>query len=374
MAVAMALLLASCANGDDTTEASAGEDGEFRSPIAEYLGEESFGFSPGDEAENEARQIELNEQVQACMAAEGFEWEPNPEEGRFFGGPPIDDEGLEWGSDEWTAKYGLGISTLAFPQDMVGPDLIGTSESFGFEAEHEDPNQEYVEGLSESEQEAYYATLYGDDQGPDIDFEALTQEEIDAAFEEYFADYVPTGCFPEAEQEVFGFGPAGPGYWQEFGDDLEAMYEDIQNDPRIVEAEQATSSCMSDKGLDYTNMETLYMDFDERMRPLYDAVYNQVGPGPGGFDEDELESMTEEELDELFAPQPLSDEQKATLGEIQADEIELAVALLECGGNQEERSQLFQEVAIEYEERFIEENREALDAYRNEQQSEDQDE
>ena len=161
MAIAMALLLASCANGDDTTEASAGEDGEFRSPIAEYLGEDDFGFNPGNEADTEARQIEFNEQVQACMAAEGFEWEPNPEEGIFFGGPPIDDEGLEWGSDEWTAKYGLGISTLAFPQDLVGPDLLGTSESFGFGGEHEDPNQEYVEGLSESEQEAYYATLYG---------------------------------------------------------------------------------------------------------------------------------------------------------------------------------------------------------------------
>jgi len=371
LVVMAVFVMFAAACGDTTTETSDAANGEqeWRSPLAEYMGVD-LGFDFGDEAEMEARQLEVNEKVAACMAAEGFEWKPDPEE-MMMAGPPVDDEGLEWGSDEWTAKYGFGVSTMAFPQETVGPDLIGSPDSFmDFEGEeYVDPNAEYLEALSEAEREEYFATLHGDDQGPDIDFEAMTEEEIDAALEEYYSDYVPTGCMNEAQEEVMGFG--GRDYFMEFQDELEKLYEQIEDDPRIASFEQEISTCVSEKGLSYTDMQTMYEDLDERMRPLYDEAFNQQPTDMPS--EEEMASMSEREMQELFAPK-LSDESKATLGEIQADELALAAAVQECGGNDADRAAVYQEVTIEYEERFIEENRAALDAYLAEQESENEDE
>lgn len=364
MATVVALLGAGCSSDDGDTSAGAPGE-EWESPLAEYMGLD-VGFDFSDEGEAEAQQLEINEMVTACMAAEGFEWKPDPRES-MMAGPPLDDEGLEWGSDEWTAKYGFGISTMAFPQETVGPDLLGSNDSFMMEEEEgTDPNATYVESLSEAEQEEFYATLYGDDQGPDIDFEAMTEEEIEAAMEEYYSDFIPTGCMNEAQDDVMGFG--GSGYFMEFQDELQNMYEQIEEDPRIAALDQEIASCVSDKGLVYTDMQAVYEDLEERMQPLYEEAYNQ-GPDEILSDE-EMASMSEREMQELFGPK-LSDEARATLAEIQTDELALATAVQECGGNEEARFEVYQEVSIEYEERFIEQNRAALDAYLAEQDAED---
>lgn len=363
--LAIALTLTSCGSGQGG-DSAAPESEEWRSPIAEYLGiNQSFGF--GDEADFEALQIEVNERVTACMAAEGFEWLPNPQEMQMMDVAEAAD-GLEWGSDEWVAKYGFGISTMAFPQSTVGADLVGSNDDYVQDVEEgADPNQEYVENLSDSEREAFYAALHGDDRGPDIDPSTMTEEEIEAAVDEYYADYVPTGCMNEAQEEIMGFG--GPGYFQEFQDELETMYEQIQDDPRVTEFEQEIAACVADKGLSYSDMQSLYEDLEKRMEPLYESTY---GNDPFvGLSEDEiqsqLENMTEAEMQELFTPK-LSDENLALLAEIQADEITLAVAVSECGGNEKAQQAVFEEVRIEYEERFIEENRAALDAFLAEQE------
>jgi hypothetical protein len=128
---------------------------------------------------------------------------------------------------------------------------------------------------------------------------------------------------------------------------------------------------VSDKGLSYTDMQTMYEDLEERMQPLYEQAYNEEPTDMPS--EEEMASMSEREMQEMFAPK-LSDEAKATLGEIQADELELAVAVQECGGNDADRASVYQEVTIEYEERFIEENRAALDAYLAEQETDNEDE
>ncbi len=366
-----------CGSGTDTEDAASGtsddaSEDEWESPIADYLGIDTAGFGPGDEGESEAKQIEVNESVTTCMAAEGFDWLPDPNESTFAFGADSED-GLEWGSEEWTAKYGLGISTQAFSQEQVGPDLIGHTygQTDGPEAGYIDPNADYLEGLSDAEREEFYATLYGEDQGPDIDFEALTEEEVEAAFNEYYADYEPTGCMELAQQDIFGFGPGGDDYWSQFSEELQEMYEQMQEDPRITAADQKVSECMAGKGVEYTDMETVYESYNEKMEPLYEAVFNQ---DPGfAIDEEQMQEMSEEELNEMFRPQDLTDEQKTTLGEIQDEEIKLAVGLGECGGDEDALEGLYQEVSIEYEQRFIDQHREALDAYKAEREAESDD-
>lgn len=359
---ALALVTSACGGSDDADDdTSAGSADEWRSPLAEYTGE-GAGVDFSDEAAVEAKQLEVNEKVKSCMAAEGFEWQPDPQE-QMMSGPPTDDEGLEWGSEEWTAKYGFGISTMAFPQDVVGPDLVGSSDSMmaGMEGEYVDPNQDYLSTLSDAEQQEFYATLYGDDQGPEMT-EDMTEEEIQAAVDEYYADYVPTGCMIEAQEEIFGFGGGG-GFYMEFQDELQTMEEQVQEDPRIAGFEQEIASCVADRDQSYTDMETVSMDFEKRMQPIYDDTWSQQPE----VSEADMAEMTEEEMNALFAPK-LSDENKALLGQIQADEIALAAAVQECGGNDEERFKLYREVYAEYEERFIEDNKAALDAYLAEQE------
>src|SRR5665647_1752015 len=56
--------------------------------------------------------------------------------------------GLEWGSKEFTEQYGYGITT----NPVLGEDA----------AQPEDPNAEYVAGMTPTEQEAYYTALYGE--------------------------------------------------------------------------------------------------------------------------------------------------------------------------------------------------------------------
>ena len=366
MLAVVALMLAAC--GSDTTETTSDDDTNvaMESPLAEYMGLDT-GFDFGDEAAMEAKQLEINEQVTACMAAEGFEWQPNPMESIMAG--PADEGGLEYGSEEWVAKYGFSISTMAFPQEVVGADLIGYSdESFMGVSEEEfsDPNEEYLNTLSDSERDAYYATLYGDDQGPDIDFEAMTEEEIEAAMNEYYADYVPTGCMNEAQEDIMGFG--GRDYFIEFQSELEELYEQIENDPRLVELEQDTAECVSDKGLIYTTAADVRGDLEERMQPLYMEAY-ETDP-MSGLTEEQMNSMTDDQLNELMMPR-LSDESLDVLAEIQADELELAAAVVECGGSVDGpwNTELFNEVRIEYEQRFIDDNKAALDAFLAEQES-----
>ena len=128
-----------------------------------------------------------------CMREQGFEYTPQDvDNGSFFGG--IGDD-LPYFSDEWVEKYGFGITTQSFPQSQVG-DLVGYNDERGILNGSEipqDPNQEYLETLSEGEREAYEAALWG--LPPDFGEGEPTEED--------FANFEPSGCQFEAFDEAF---------------------------------------------------------------------------------------------------------------------------------------------------------------------------
>ncbi len=348
--------------GSETDTGSSGED--YESPLAEYV--DGFGFS-GDPEEMEAQMRDqqrlINEQVVECMAAEGFEWIPD-DESMMFMGAPTDPEGIEYGSDEWVAKYGFGISTQMFPQEVVGPDLVGMDEEIygGPGEEYEDPNAEYVNTLTEAETEAYYEALYGSDSGPEID-ESMSEEEMDEAFRAWEATHEPTGCMNIAQEDIFG----GEDFYLEFGDELEDMWERVESDPRIVEANAEIAECMADKGLDFTSLEDANEEIWSRVEPLQQEIYGAMEQID--ISEEEAEALSPEELDELFTPE-LSDEAKSKLADIQAEEIELAVAVNECGGGYRQQEDLYRQVQFDIETRFVEENRAELEEFKARQEQE----
>jgi hypothetical protein len=163
--VAALAVLTACSSPDGAS------DDVPSSPLSEYL-EAIWGsdLSPKEQQrEFEERQKKTEELVAQCMADEGFEYTPNIQDSSWVGS-----DDLIWEPDdrEWVAQYGYGYVNSPQPP---------TPEE---EQVYEDPNQDYVDGLSMSEQNAYYVALYGETNGE----------------EEY--DWKTAGCMGAAQQEV----------------------------------------------------------------------------------------------------------------------------------------------------------------------------
>lgn len=336
--LALFALLTSCGGGNDTEAGGAGEAAS--SPLAEYFGVD---YS-NDPEEAQAQVVEderaRQEAIAACMKREGFEYIPqDPTRYIQFGST----DGEEYGSDEWTAKYGFGISTQRFPQSALGPDLVGYDESqMGIDIE--DPNMEIQEALSPEEQAAYQEALYGDMSAFEID-PTLSEEEQQEAMENM--NYQPGGCEGEA---MNASNDLSQKVYTEFSDEMDAVYERIQADPRIVEAEQKVKDCVADKGLDYPGQEEVYTLFEEQLTEIDGQV---TYPG-AELTEDDFAKMSEAELQALSTQPPvIPDEAKAKLAEIQAEEIALAKAVNECDGSMDDQTKLYMEVSAEYEQEFV---------------------
>lgn len=325
----------------DSTVAGSGEGS------AETLSDFFGGTSDPEEAEAEYREREARTQeaVRRCMAEEGFDYipvEPPPESFAF------DDTTQE----EFAAKQGFGITTW-----------IGNEEQFaGQESEWVDPNQEIVEAMSDSEREAYFEALYGSEEEQQ---EGMTVEtDPDSGEEIYISEGFGPGCYGEAQEAEYG---NQDDLWEELGPELEAMYERVQADPRIVEANQEWSTCMSEEGYDFESPESMYdsafRDFEQRLEEI-------VGPNGGfvdpfeGWTEEEINTFFEEksqdEIDAFFeqAQNQEPDYDEEALAALQQEEIDLAVASARC---QSAIDEAFQDVYAEHEAEFIDQHREELE-------------
>lgn len=292
------------------------------------------------EAQWEDQERERQILIAECMAEQGFEYQPVEYPGSSVSFGPGGD--LDPTTREYAEEYGFGWSTTFFEDQEYMDDEF---------ADWVDPNQEYVDGLSESAQEAYYLALYGEE--PEID-PSMSEEEIDALFEENPELFGPQGCEGEAWQDSSPFGDAEK-VWREFGDQLNDLYERVQADPRIVAVQDDWAECMAGKGYAFSSMDDMYMQLDERMQELWgeDAYVDPLAD----FTEEEIAELTDEDFEELFAG-PAVDEE--VLAEIQAWEIAMAVDSFDCGGTT--MFEDFEEIFGEYQDEFIEQNLDAIRA------------
>ncbi|MEM7338973.1 MAG: hypothetical protein AAF467_10015 [Actinomycetota bacterium] len=356
LASASVLLFAACAGGTSGSTNAEGDgvsaEGGFTSPIAEFLGEETFDFSDPEAAEARYLEEERARQdvIAQCMADQGFEYVPFvPDTGFGF----IASDGLEYGSEEWVAKYGFGITTTWFSQEEVGPNLIGNDYGNFEEAFANDPNQEIRSGMSDAEAEAYDGALYGDQSFFEVD-ETLSEEEAEAQFDDFEPNFEEMGCQGQAYNESDGNTAA---FYQEFNDDLDVMYERMEADPRVQEVEREVAECVTGKGLEYTDID----EVNERLFEEVSALESQVGfPGENLTDED-FENMSPDEIEAIYnQPRELPEEVLTKLGELQAEEIELAQAVEECGGGFDAQQDLAFEILAEYEQEFLDDNADRL--------------
>jgi hypothetical protein len=276
-----------------------------------------------------AREQDRQEQIAACMEALGYEYTP-VDLARFtsFGSP---DQPAR-GSDAWVARYGFGITTTWLTQAEAGADLVGRDEATGEGTA--DPNQARFEEMTAAEQEAYTTALYGpptDDPGAP-----------------------PGGCEGEASTAL---GEAAHRFHEEFGDELDAIYQQAAADPRLSQVPDSVIDCVAAKGLEYTSDEAVSERFN---RELVAVEASMSHPAAELTDED-FATMSSEELDAVLGqPRALSDEGRALLATLQAEEVELALAVNECGGGAEARNERFRQIVLEYEQQFLDDHGDRL--------------
>ena len=363
-------------DGDDASSESGDPWENYTSPIQEFLGVDFSNFDDEDfQQQLVEQQQEAEEAVAVCMRELGWEYTP-VDQSQFLdfstdglAGP----DGLEFGSDEWVAKYGLGITTQAFAQSEVGPDLVGFDDSKFEESDSSivDPNEEYVSSLGPAEQEAYFADLHGD--FPEFD-ETLTEEEQNAVFD----DFEPTGCQAEAfgDGGVFG-SEAQTEFFETFGDDLDDLYTRVESDPRIVAEQGQLVDCLAGSGHTISADEDPWFQFSEMFEPELDALFgSDESFDDEPFDEESFEdpfegvdpeTLSEEEIDAILSEfnsgPSLNDEQLATLADLQQRELDLAADVLECEPgffSGQGVSEVFFEVLAEYEQEFLDTNASAI--------------
>jgi hypothetical protein len=345
-------------SGDDATSTTEATDPDDPQSMAEF-----FGWNSDNPEEDQARWRDEEERrqelIRVCMAGEGFDYTPvkQPEESYTVWGP--EDE------EEMARTQGFGISTWYGNED----------EFSGPEVEWEDPNQEMVEAMSESEQQAYYEALYGTEEeqmeGAVTEVDPDTGEEY-TTFE---GDFYGAGCEGEASEEIWGDQSQGEDLWAELEPEMTAMYERVQADPRIVALNDEWSKCMADAGYEYESQDKMYETIYEDTPGSLQARFNEiVGPDGGwvdpmeGWTEEEIEAFfeekTQDEIDAFFEQaqqESQADIDEEALAALQQEEIDLAVANFECQGDYWET---YQEISEEYEADFIAANRETLEKIR----------
>ncbi len=262
MVGAVALTLSAC-----SALPGASELDPAKSPLSEYF---SAIYGDGsDESEWQDKQNQVEELVAECMTEEGFEYVPvdySQQGGSSF-------SGAEWKpeDEEWVAQYGYGF--VNYP---------GRTDEPVIDDEWVDPNQDYVMSLSESEQAAYYETLYGP--GPTED-----QLNEDGSYE---YNWEEAGCQGAASNEVYGSDPFQDEKHKPVQEAMTAMYENIQKDPRMVALDAEWASCMADGGFtEYTSKMDAQNKFIDELNAFYESKPEGAQP-----DDPELKELGEREI------------------------------------------------------------------------------
>lgn len=324
------LAVAACGGKDDGTSPAASP--AVRSPLAELLG---YSTDPADQAAELQRYIEQERKVQqaivACMKQEGFDYVAQ-DPAAFMGSSGFDED-IAFDSKEWAEKYGFGMSTTFGSEGFGSPGVTPPT----------DPNQAYVESLSEAERAAYDKALYGE--MPTFD---PTSADTTA-----MASFEPSGCDGEARRST----DVTQAFYSEFGDEMQEIYEGIQNDPAIVAAIEQWTSCMAKAGYEYDTPDQMYEEASKKMEPFYGAGSFGGSGSVATIVTDEQASGAAGDATGITAPEPPPIDE-AKLAEVQAWEKKVAVANWDCS---RDLNRVQQEVSAQREQEFIDANRAQID-------------
>jgi hypothetical protein len=333
---------------EESSGVDLGEDGELT--LEDFIPGANTNY---EEIDWRAQELEVQQSVAICMAAEGFEYVP------FV---PSDIDGgfieEEWDEETYVKEYGFGVASWVTDERNFGV----TEEGDEFEDPYaNDPNMAIVEAMDEFEREEYHRVLHGSEPAiiedtPWEEIEAMTQEEQEAFWDEAYADWEPDGCFNEAYEDAYSEESA-EAFYEEFSEDLEAIYEQVESDSRILAAQAEWSSCMADKGHTYATQEEMYGYFygDEFGEGEFSKQVNELITWP---EYDDTVELTEEEMNDPKRWMPQYDIE--LLQPYIDEEIAVGTANYECSKDSYE---LWEEVYNDLQQDFLDENMDRLLAF-----------
>ena len=304
-ALASLVVLTGCGSTDSPDGAATEQ-----SPLSLYLNAVwGLDVSPQEQEKRFAReQAEEEELIAQCMKNEGFEYTPNISSGSSVVSVA---SVFEPENRDWVAQWGYGAVDSPARQD--GSVLA---------EEWVDPNGDYVASLSESERAAFEEALSGPS-SPDEDVKYGAEGTGETS-----------GCQAWAHDEVNGPDVTQSAEFAPLFEKINALYqEDPHSWPGIAELDSEWAACMDEGG---------YPGFTSQMdaqASIYEKLEDASLSGP---------DVTE----------PADD---AEAEEIAAEEVELALADLDCREqvNYRERRDQAQWAR---EDRFIADNKADLDA------------
>lgn len=308
LAIVSALALAGCSAADGGSGAGGGKLSYEDSPLAKYTSA-LWGGMDEEKAKKESAQIQ--DLVVACMKKEGFEYLPDTQSGAM-----VDFDFEERETEKWVAANGYGMSM----DSSTGEEYV-------------DPNQGYLDSLSEGERTAYYEVLYGP--GPS----AEEMEAMEAGETSYKYDWKTAGCNGSAQHEVQGEQAQAyddPKYAGLF-EKMNSLYMKATEDPAMKKLDAEWADCMADAG--YSDLKTKSAAM-ESISNAQMALYEEAGVDAEG------NSL---EIDQ------------AAKDELKQKEIDVALADFKCS----EKSGYMQaalEVQFKLEEKFVSDNKSELDA------------
>lgn len=217
---ALLLLVAGCSADKDGKDAATVSEDEA-GPLSAYFDDVFGSMEDQDWAEMGRKSEEI---VAACMVEQGFEYKPQDMSAATETIEEDQEAADTYGTEEYAAENGYGMST------SFEPAADG-------EEEWVDPNADYVAAMSESEQQAYYQALFGD--------QAVSEDtgEVPAG------DWTTQGCQGKAQHEVYEQGQAwADPEFESLQEEMTALYERAASDPKMAEADAAWATCMEDAG------------------------------------------------------------------------------------------------------------------------------
>jgi len=255
--------------------------------------------------------------IRECMNAQGFEFMVGTPERLIPQGELTalleEVAGLDPTSSLYRNRYGYGVTTVAAYLD------IGSNPR--------EPNEDLINQMSPSEQQAWVAALYGPRMAGLFDPEHGPQQaDPDGQFLEVLIE--PGGCAEEARPSL----EIESGLTEEESVALTEMILQVTGSEDYVRLEQDWARCAADQGFaDLASIESvsvlLYSKFEELRRP---------GPIGGaelerllGLTEAELASMTSKEVEDRLEEEPF----RYTLEDLellQQEELEIARRLWDC--------------------------------------------
>ena len=262
LAVLLAVALLAGCGGDDEPTGDGGtpprEQGQQAQSDLDV--EEQLGFTRNGVT---AAQAKVENEIAACMKAEGFEYVPSDPvatQAALTGKPNMSDE-------EFERTFGHGIATL-----------------YGKGSAQSDPNARIRAQLGEADRRAYDRTLHGGDPRQTFAY-AIDNGDFSEL----------GGCTRKATEAAFG----GTRLLTTLQRELDELDEAILADSRVVRAQEAWSRCMrAATGESFEDSEAVEETIRERLEQIVGEVLapGQVAP-EGSYDKAAVDELARLEVE-----------------------------------------------------------------------------